>query len=136
MQYFSKDTFCTVIYHDQTLNCRQSELFGAVNQAISYGQLPVIRITTGTGMEQAHLELAIELGCQVLCKILCNNNWCNFMCFQSYITITEGVNSFFDIKLAVKDRTSQRRRDNFFLIFVDVISNFNYNRISEDALNC
>ncbi|EDS28974.1 conserved hypothetical protein [Culex quinquefasciatus] len=68
MQYFSKDTFCTVIYHDQTLNCRQSELFGAVNQAISYGQLPVIRITTGTGMEQAHLELAIELGCQVLCS--------------------------------------------------------------------
>lgn len=136
MQYFSKDNFCTVIYHDQMLNSRQCELFDAVNQAISYGQLPVIRITTGTGMEQAHLELAIELGCQVLCKLLCNNNWCNFMCFQSYITITEGVNSFFDIKIAVKVRTSQRRRDRLFLIFVEKMSNLENNRFSEEAFNC
>ncbi|KAL9703839.1 hypothetical protein quinque_007357 [Culex quinquefasciatus] len=68
-------------------------------------------------MEQAHLELAIELGC------------------QSYITITEGVNSFFDIKLAVKDRTSQRRRDKYFLIFVEKMSNLENNRFSEEAFN-
>ncbi|XP_058827155.1 uncharacterized protein LOC131687124 [Topomyia yanbarensis] len=108
LTYFSRDSYCTVIYYDRQMTDADKECdqYCLMLQAVelAFGQLnddqpAVMWISAESDTEEMHLENAIEYGC------------------QSYIVISQRVMEFLQTKLTVKERTLQRIRDRNFLIY-------------------
>ncbi|XP_053686083.1 uncharacterized protein LOC128735623 [Sabethes cyaneus] len=117
------NSYCTVIYYDRISTNEQREcdqyctFLAAVDAAIAGpNQSPVMWIETKEDENYLHLSDAVEHGC------------------QSYITVTRDVRDFIELKLKLKETTTQRIRDKNILIFYENDTVLDNSMVSREAL--